>query len=1368
MNHRSLPTASLLLAAVASAEPEQRDYRPPVTTAPLLADAAVAIDGVIDAGEWDNATRFGDFLVVGRMAADSTETLMDRAARNSRVWVAGDDQGLRLALEAEKNPLAPLKADAERDGAVWEDDALEVILYHPDADAGIVLIINPGGGFFDGTFVAGGGDEPAIGWETNLPDESFAAHVGEGVWTAEMTVPWAVVGGPPEQDERWRFNVKRYEPSGVFSAWSPARDVAGIQSAGTLRFRDDQSIRTDFRLPTSASGGVADVVPPVQVEVGVTHLGDGNQFQAAYLDMLGPADEPELVLSMPELLTTMGFDGKVYRLSKVEEGSMGGSAEVTPLEPSIGITATHHPVPGARYVARMLASNDGTYDDPLHEQYVPFAWSEPEAFPLEVKRWFLTDGTVRVGVPRAGLPEELRGADAVRVELKPADGRAAVASGEGSLADEPVTLDVSDLTPGPHELEVAVLKGGEEVRTRTVDLPIPEKPAWAGNTLGVSDGVLPPWEPLGFDGDAVTTTNRRYTFGDGLLPTQVVVELDRGDQPLLDAPVRLVAGDATLTPEGGAEELERTDARLVRRQVYAAGPLRVRLRSTLEFDGFLHFEVETLGDAEVPSLALEVPMRAAAATHFWRGYNGLKPIDAMTAAEWPIGGELDGERTMSFAPTVRLHGLDHGLEWFAEHDWDWRNEEPQRQIVIGEASGGRRVLRVNLLDHAATVPAGSRYDFGLIAIPTKRFELPWDELMLAGSSSIRDGVHLDDVEPARDPALWMPGRVPPASIAPGVFLRYPLRGNLDPAGGSLTIDLATLDAEHHDLFWLDFGDLAENEGLQARLLEAGGQTRLSLRSGGGEEAIAGPVAEAERVTLRWERAGGGTRFAASLGAGEEATLTLPVAPSAEDLREGVLLLGGDGRLVLDRVRIDDAGGAALLDDPLEESFRPNDFLETSAGGVPDRVARFAGGKLTLDVRAEMKIHEVNHRLGVNGVYVHWHARDDFYGPWYEIDGPEREAAYAAYHASREPTGVRHLPYYLKNMSINDPAWKDFGAEASIQPLAISFDHTVLAPSGPGLDFALWGIEKLLTDMDADFIHLDFGLPFPDASLGTGAGSIGPDGELRFSYPLLAHRELFKRIYKLCLDHDADFMPHTSPGIEMSYGSFATAGVTGEQEEFYFGFDHTRLYDQPVRDFLPDDRYLSHYPGMLLGTPHYQLTARHLTLMTGDVLLNWGSYLTMPYGDNPGNEDGRAGGHLKRDGAFAPYAAAADERLTSGPMMTRMAPYQTPVLADFGDADFVPFFHAASVGVSTDRPDDAFVSVAMKRDAPEALLLVGNFSHDSFDTTVSLDPGRLGVDGEAEVYDPVLRKVLDRNADGGLTVFTPKEFVRLLIVRPARR
>jgi hypothetical protein len=95
---------------------------------------------------------------------------------------------------------------------------------------------------------------------------------------------------------------------------------------------------------------------------------------------------------------------------------------------------------------------------------------------------------------------------------------------------------------------------------------------------------------------------------------------------------------------------------------------------------------------------------------------------------------------------------------------------------------------------------------------------------------------------------------------------------------------------------------------------------------------------------------------------------------------------------------------------------------------------------------------------------------------------------------------------------------------------------------------LLGVERPLIDMQVDNIHLDLGLPFPDASLGTGAGSISEDGELLCSYPILADRTLHKRTYKLCLFHDAYFMPHIASRIEMSYGSFTTAGITGKQKE----------------------------------------------------------------------------------------------------------------------------------------------------------------------------------------------------------------------------
>ncbi|MEM9882780.1 MAG: hypothetical protein AAF800_07675, partial [Planctomycetota bacterium] len=195
----------------------------------------------------------------------------------------------------------------------------------------------------------------------------------------------------------------------------------------------------------------------------------------------------------------------------------------------------------------------------------------------------------------------------------------------------------------------------------------------------------------------------------------------------------------------------------------------------------------------------------------------------------------------------------------------------------------------------------------------------------------------------------------------------------------------------------------------------------------------------------------------------------------------------------------------------------------------------------------------------------------------------------------------------------------------------------------------------------------------------------------------------------------------------------------------------------------------HYPGVLIGPPHDALRARYLSILSGDVLMNWGAYWTMPYGDAAGTADGVAGGSLMRDGRFLPFRAAADHRLTSGDIVTRFGPYFPPILRDFGRSKFVPFFRNQTLAVPLDHAEDIKVSVAMKRDAPEALLIVGNLSDRNHEpVTLRLDFDALGA-GPAEaveVYDPIMRRVLPHNASGGIKTWVPKQMIRMLIVRPA--
>ncbi|MEM6852784.1 MAG: carbohydrate-binding family 9-like protein [Planctomycetota bacterium] len=1356
------------------AQVASEEYRVPITTAPLVGQTDVEIDGRVADTEWEHTTRFGNLLVVARMGADNDETLLNRAARNTTLRLEATAEGLLIGAVAETGPMNPIDAKfaaEDRDAAVWEDDSLEFILYNPEADRGVVCIINPRGALFDGTFRRSSVGNPEVEADPDIPAGTYAAQIADqdNRWSAELLVPWTMVGGMPQNGDVWRFNVKRYEQTGVFSAWSPANDIAGIDSSGELRFRTDVSVQADVRLPEATGGRIDDTTPPTYLVTRARYTGPEERLFSAYNKVLQEvaADDAEMTLDLPEFLTTMGFTRRSLALAEVPEFSMGGSTTLTSGSP-IGITATAEPMAGMQYVAEMQLSDANNFDQPLHYQLIPFTWSEPVAFAVNLQRWFLTDGTVKLRVPTRGLPANASDVEQVRVRLYDQTGGEPLTEATRSIQDGFISLDMSALSAGTYDVKVDLLRAGETVLSRTIPLEKPAAPVWANNDLGKSDELLPPWEPMAYAGSTVTTTNRVYDFGRGLLPEQVTVKLARGDQPVLAESVRLVVGDEALQPEGEPEVLEQTPTRWVRRQIYAGSMLRLVVRATLEYDGFYYLEVEAADAAEVHSFRLEVPALAAAASHYWRGYNGLKPIDAFSKAEWPWGGKLpDKPVEIGFAPTVRLHDLDHGIEFFTEHNWEWQNADERKQIVIRPEVDGVRTLAVNFRDGPSVIAAGSRFDFGLIAIPTKPFELPWDEIMLAGSTGIRDSVHFDRVTAARDPAVWLPGRVPPSLLRNGVFVHYPLHNHLDPRGGELRLNASLMGGDEHDLFWMDFGDPQQNQGLHAKLFRNGGSYRVVLKDTAGQEAVTPPFARLDNLTLAWQRRGSGTEFTLRTDAGD-ASLSSSLVPDAEQLRHGVLLLGGQTRLSLDRLTILDAAGQTLLDDTFDGGFVPNDYRTTDAGGTVDRVATFEDGRLLLDVEASLLKHEVHARQGITGVYAHWHARDNFLGPWYEIDGPERVAQYERYHASREPTGIGHVPYFLKNMATHDPAWPDFGAEVSIQPTAISFDHTVVAPSGPGQDFIVWAIHRVLSEMDADYIHLDFGLPFPDAALGTGAGSIGPDGELRFSYPLLAHRELYKRIYKLCLDHDAKFVPHTSPGIEMAYGSFAHAGVTGEQEQFYFNFDHHQVYINPTRSYLTDDRYLSHYPGLLIGTPHYQLGAGYLTLMTGDVSMIWATYLTKTFGDHPGSADAEAGGHLKQDGKFVPYRAAAEERLETGSMINRLGLYFVPVLSDFGDADFVPFFRTEQgLGIKTGQPDDVFVSAAMQPDRSEALLIVGNFAHESHRTTIDFDAARLGISGAAEVYDPVLRRVIDQETSGQVTIDAPKEMVRLLIVRPLR-
>ncbi|MCD6350592.1 MAG: carbohydrate-binding family 9-like protein [Armatimonadetes bacterium] len=202
------------------------ESRQPTATVRATARAP-KIDGRIEPGEWDEAARLTNFIVL-----DGDEL----AEQQTEVFVTFDAQRLYLAFRCQRGASA-LKGDARtRDGEVWKDDAIEVFL-QPDPQQGryVQFVGNSRGVFLDGE----GMDKTWNG------DWVYRASVGEGYWEGEASVSWAALGmKPPREGQQMGVNFCRDQqtPRQVLSSWARASATFHrVSDFGRLVFSTSQA-----------------------------------------------------------------------------------------------------------------------------------------------------------------------------------------------------------------------------------------------------------------------------------------------------------------------------------------------------------------------------------------------------------------------------------------------------------------------------------------------------------------------------------------------------------------------------------------------------------------------------------------------------------------------------------------------------------------------------------------------------------------------------------------------------------------------------------------------------------------------------------------------------------------------------------------------------------------------------------------------------------------------------------------------------------------------------------------------------------------------------------------------------------------------
>jgi hypothetical protein len=313
--------------------------------------------------------------------------------------------------------------------------------------------------------------------------------------------------------------------------------------------------------------------------------------------------------------------------------------------------------------------------------------------------------SVEIDVTKQGSPDEVAGRRlALGEPTRPGSGR-------WSLAD--VEIGWEGGPEGDYRVEAsAVAADGRVLARASAEVPYTRPPSWLGSKTGITDGVLPPYEPCRVEmkGELrrVGVWGRRYTFG--LSP--LLSSIESAGAELLAGPVRfdcVADGKRVSFAHAAAELTKNSPAEVVLDQSLQGPKTRLSIQSQVEYDGFIKVDwaVEADEALQLDRLTMEIPLRPEHATllHSW---------PQIHSGEWHDGWDS------RFQPILWIGNEERGLSWVAESDRNWSLTDREKAIEL--IRGDDEVtLRFNLVTKKVSLEKGQKldYTFGLQATPVR-------------------------------------------------------------------------------------------------------------------------------------------------------------------------------------------------------------------------------------------------------------------------------------------------------------------------------------------------------------------------------------------------------------------------------------------------------------------------------------------------------------------------------------------------------------------------------------------------------------------------------------------------------------------------
>ena len=743
---------------------EREEFQHPVMRVPKLAEAP-EIDGQIQREEWARASAFTGVTAEGSVGGHGSLVPEIQQVQ----WYLGyDDKFLYLAMRSPHPegtyPVARIKEDDLVSGAppiLFEDHVEVQILTHGRRDQAKTpgmgfykIMANPKAAKVDQYLYNGTVGTEHL-WSMGGP---LQCHVTADAWELEMAVELGRMGIEDLNGRDLVIQLVRTDScTGMyFAGWVGASWMAW-----------DRFAQVEFVPETPAFRFL---------QLGQIGAGELD----AEIELAGGDRPAEVTVD----ITTENVDGEVtYSESKTVDLSAGGKENLSFQQ--TGIPVSKVPVTdGARrnhFEIKATARIDGRemvlyhnrspfmqFDEEFREKYLA-QWiaGRPHKGEWEYKVAYLPYSNkleASVDLDFFGMAERVLKAKKFRIEITPAGGEKVLGRAEAGIADltgGPVLIDLPELEEGKYAARFELRDAeGETISAKEASF-LREEYDWEHNELGMSDEVIPPFEPLRTREDRIVMWGRTYYLGENGLPRQIRADVPTGNlgrsTTLLAGPIRLevVQNGEAIEPESSSASIENSAMHRVEiRGNQTFGAVEAGVKSFVEYDGWYEVACRVSGaddkDGEpIDALDLVVdlddregmPVDTLYAQRMGdrRRGNRFSGIPAEPGVHFASTELLEFERSQrdwkSFVPRTYVGNGDRGLWFFAWSATGWELKDGQPVVRVERLENGDVRLRVRLLAGPLPLTQPRTLRFALQAAPVKsnhpRYRTFWEENIAA-------------------------------------------------------------------------------------------------------------------------------------------------------------------------------------------------------------------------------------------------------------------------------------------------------------------------------------------------------------------------------------------------------------------------------------------------------------------------------------------------------------------------------------------------------------------------------------------------------------------------------------------------------------